>query len=67
MNDIHEGCGGKWWRSGKAEEIIGERPGQRYICSKCRKSITVRNGKIVNPHEKPSLIVKDWRHTECAA
>ena len=52
-------CNGQLYRHGKSESAT---EGQRYRCKFCRKSITVRNGKIVNPHEKPSLIVKDWRH-----
>ncbi len=60
----HEGCGGKWYRHGKNES--GRQFGiQRYRCSQCKTTITVRDGKIVNPNTRASL--QDWRHTECAA
>lgn len=52
-------CGGKWWRHGENSSMNG----QRYRCSKCRKCITVRNGKVSDP--KPGRPFKqDWR-TEC--
>lgn len=52
-------CGGKLHRHGKNES--GRQFGsQRYRCSVCGTSITVRDGKIVNPHDRKNI--KDWRY-----
>jgi transposase-like protein len=47
-------CGGMWYRNGNS--VKG---GQRYRCKSCGKSITVVNGKKVEPKDR---LVKDWRH-----
>lgn len=54
-------CGGKLYRHGKNES--GRQYGsERYRCASCGKTITVRDGQIVDPHIRPSRIVNDWRH-----
>ena len=46
-------CGGKYYRHGE-----GYAGSQRYICKECRKSITVRNGKVSEGRK----MIRDWRH-----
>ena len=50
-------CGGKWYRHGVSPS---KRNGEsvRYICKECKKTIRVRDGKVV---EKPDNSIPDWR------
>ena len=48
--------GGKWHRHCENTSANGF----RYRCSKCRKTITVRDGKISTQRGRP--MKTDWRH-----
>ena len=56
-------CGGMWYAHGKAVSKRGVVT-ERYMCKLCKKSISVRDGKIVD--SRLGVRKKDWRSMDNA-